>query len=245
MKLVELLRNQELKIQIVWNEQKIEFTSRVIDKDESSVFVTPYILNGSELDLNIVSDNNVVCNIFTSDPTTEQRISWKGLSLSTVTRDQKKVYCLMTHRFNEVSCLDDRRLHERVVIQVDGSLLDSEAEDISITIHDISDNGIAFYIAGNYEPKTQQLRISFSDSIDGRTYDIKAVCGIARMNKEEERTLVGCRVLEENDNYRTYEFLMRLRKKNHIVSKKVEIGSEIENESESTEVEEKAEPVVA
>lgn len=222
MKLVELLQNQKLIIQLVWDEQKIEFYSNVIDIDETAIYVAPYIHNGSELELNIVSDSNVACNIFTDDPITEQRISWKGLSLTTVNRDNKIVYCLKTHSYNAVSNLDDRRLHERVEVQATGRLLDGEDGDISITIHDISDNGISFYLPGCSEPKAQQLRISFTDTIDERIFDVQVVCAVSRVNKEEGRMLVGCRVLEENNNYRIYELLKRLRKKNHKIAPKVE-----------------------
>lgn len=222
MKLVELLQNQEIIIQLLWDEQKIEFNSKVVAKDESSIYVSPYIHNGHELELNIASDSNVICNIFTDDPTTEQRISWKGLSLTTVNRDDKTVYCLKSHGYNAMSNLDDRRGHERIEIQAAGCLLDSEDGEISITIHDISDNGLALYIPGNYELKTQQLRISFTDSIDERIFDINAVCEVSRVKKEEEGILVGCRVLEENANYRIYELLKRLRKKNHKITPKAE-----------------------
>ena len=34
MKLVELLQNQEVIIQLVWSEQQIEFHSNVIEKDD-------------------------------------------------------------------------------------------------------------------------------------------------------------------------------------------------------------------
>ena len=47
----------------------------------------------------------------------------------------------------------------------------------------------------------------------------------------------GCRVLEENNNYKIYELLKRLRKKNHIITKKAE--------DDNTNLEEKAEPKVA
>ena len=113
-------------------------------------------------------------------------------------------------------------------------VFDGEDEDISITIHDISDNGISFYVPGNYEPKSQQLSISFTDTIDERIFDIQAICAISRVNKEKERTLVGCKVLGENSNYRIYELLKRLRKKNHIITQKEEeVNAEIEDTTES------------
>ena len=226
MKLVELLQNQEIIIQLAWDVRKIEFYSKVIEKDETSIYVTPYIHNGAALELNIVSDSSVVCNVYTDDPATEQRIAWKGLSLTTVNRNNNTVYCLKAHSFNAVSNLEDRRLHERVAIQVDGSLADGEDEDICITIHDISDNGISFYVPGNYDPKSSQLKISFTDSIDEKIFDVHAVCTISRVNKEDGHTLLGCKVVEENDNYRIYELLKRLRKKNHIVTKAVETKTE-------------------
>ena len=237
MKLVELLQHQEIIIQLVWEKHKIEFTSNVIEKDETAIYITPYINNGCELELNVTSDENVVCNVFANDPITEQRISWKGISLTTVTREQEKVYCLMTHTFNAMSCPDDRRLHERVEIQVGGHLLDGEEEERSITVHDISDNGVSFYVPGNYEPKSLQLRVSFTDSIDEREFDINVECSIARIHIEGERTLVGCRVLVEDNDYRIYELLKRLRKKHHVLTKKVE--------SENTNMEDKVEAVVA
>lgn len=237
MKLVELLQNQEIIIQLVWREQKIELYSKVIEKDDSSIYVTPYIHNGSELELNIVSDNSVACNIFADDPTTEQRISWKGLSLTTVNRNNKTVYCLKSRSYNAESNLEDRRLHERVEIGVAGQLLDGESEEVNITIHDISDNGISFYVQGDYEPKSQQLSISFTDTIDERIFDIQAVCTVSRIKKEEGRMLVGCRVSGENDNYRIYELLKRLRKKNHKITKKTE--------TDVTNPEDKMEPKAA
>ena len=237
MKLVELLQNQEMIVQLAWDEQKIEFVSNVIDKDETSIYVTPYIHNGCELELNVGLDNNVICSIYADDPDTEQRISWKGVSLTTVKRGNKTVYCLNTHSYNAESNHDDRRLHERVEIQVEGYLSDGEDGEVSITIHDISDNGISFYVPGSYEPKSQQLSISFTDNIDKKIFDIQVTCAVSRVNKEDERTLVGCRVLEENNNYRIYELLKRLRKKNHKV---------IQNtENDNTNTEDKIEPKVA
>lgn len=237
MKLVELLQNQDIIIQIVWDDKKIEFDSKVIGKDETSIYVTPYIHNGCELELNIVSDNNVVCNIFTDNPTTEQRVSWKGLSLTTVNQDNKTVYCLKTHSYNAESNLDDRRCHERVEVEVSGLLLDRESGDTSITIHDISDNGISFYVPGDYKPKSQQLSISFTDIISERIFDIQVACAVSRVKKEEDCILVGCMVLDENNNYKIYELLKRLRKKNHIITTKVE--------DDNTDIEEKTEPKVA
>lgn len=210
MKLAELLLNQKIIVQLIWGEQKIEFYSEVIEKESELVYITPYIHNGNALELNVTLDKSVICNVFTDDPITKQRISWKGIELTSVNKNNGIIYCLRTHSYNAVSNLDDRRLYERIEVQLDAVVLGDDAEEIGITIHDISDTGVSFYASEYYEPKSQQLRIKFSDEIGNITYDISLECAISRVNKEPGRTTVGCRLLGENINYKIYELLKRL-----------------------------------
>jgi len=81
MKLTDLLEKQRLTVQLLWGEQKIEFFSNVIEKEESEVYISPYLHNGSELELNVTPDKGVICNVFTNDPSTRHRISWKNIEL--------------------------------------------------------------------------------------------------------------------------------------------------------------------
>ena len=70
MKLVELLQNQNIIVQLLWGEQKIEFYSGVTGREGEVVYVTPYIHNGSELQLNVTEGRHgVVCNVFADNST--------------------------------------------------------------------------------------------------------------------------------------------------------------------------------
>ena len=213
MKLVELLQNQKIVVQLLWGEQKIEFTSNVIDNDGTAAYITPYIHNGKELDLNVTPDKGVVCNIFTDQPVTKQRISWKGIELTTVSRDNKTIYCIKTRSYNAVASIDDRRLNERTEIDVDGRLIDEQFGEISVTVHDISDTGISVYAPVTYAPKSQQIYITFTDCVGDAFYNIKRSCSISRVSKESGHNIIGCRVLGENKDYQIYELLKRLRGK--------------------------------
>ncbi|MDO5155069.1 MAG: PilZ domain-containing protein [Eubacteriales bacterium] len=215
MRLTGLLENQRLTIQLLWGEQKIEFFSNVIEKDDSVVYVSPYLHNGSELDLNVVQGKGVICNIFTNDPSTKHRISWKNIELTTVIRNDKMVYCLRTNGYNHIAKHDDRRMHDRLIVQVKAKVFDGQSnEGVDIIVYDISDIGISFYAPKNFIPNTRQLKIFFSEIIDEKKFDVNVECTIARTTNKAGNQFVGCRITKENKDYQLYGFMKRLGAKN-------------------------------
>lgn len=215
MKLLELLENQRLTIQLLWGEQKIEFFSNVIEKDDTTVYVTPYFHNGSELELNVTQGKGVICNLFTNNPSNKRRISWKNIELTTVVRDEKIMYCLKTGGFNGSAEYDDRRIHDRIVVQLKAKVFDGQSEDgTEILVHDISDIGISFYAQKNYSPGNNLLTIVFADTIGEKEFDISVDCTIARMTSRAGNRFVGCKIAKENKDYKLYVFMKRLNDKN-------------------------------
>lgn len=215
MKLMELLENQKLTIQLLWGEQKIEFSSTVLGKDDSSVYVSPYLHNGAELEINVTSDKGVVCNLFTNNQITKQRISWKNVELTTVIRNEKIVYCLKTNGYNNIAKNDDRRKHERLIISAKGQVFDGKSEEgVDIIVHDISDVGISFYAPNSFMPNVQQLGIVFSDTINEKDFEVRVECVIARMTNRAGNRFIGCKVIKDNKDYQIYSFMKRLEAKN-------------------------------
>lgn len=215
MKLIELLENQRLTIQLLWGEQKIEFFSDVVGKTDSVVYVSPYSHNGSILELNVTQDKGVICNIFTNNLSTKQRISWKNLELTTVVHNNKTVYCLKANGYNHIAKHDDRRKHDRMIVQINAQVYDGKSEDsVDIIIHDISDIGISFYAPKSYVPKDNQLNIVFSDTVGKKKFDMKVECAIARMTTKAGNRFVGCRIVKENKDYQLYGFMKQLNDKN-------------------------------
>lgn len=214
MKLTELLIKQKVAIQLQWGEQKIEFTSEVIAKDDDAVYVTPYLHNGSELELNVTPYKGVICSLFADSTSGKQRVSWKNVEMKTVNRNNRILYCIKTYGFNAMARPDDRRLHERVIVNVNGQVFD-ELKDIGvgIIVRDISDIGISFYAPESYVPQSQQLVVTFSDSIGDKMFDVKVDCSITRMHNEEGHIVVGCKIVGENKDYKLYGFLKRLKSK--------------------------------
>ena len=215
MKLTELLENQRLTIQLLWGEQKIEFFSYVIEKDDQAVYVSPYIHHGSELELNVTSGKGVICNLYTDNPTTRQRISWKGIELTTVVRKDETLYCLKTNGFNHVAKHDDRRMHDRVIVKVKAKVFDGNTDEgTDIIVHDISDIGISFYAPRSFSPQDHQLTIAFSDSIGEKEFNVKIECMIARMTNRAGNRFIGCKIKKENKDFQLYGFMKRVGDKN-------------------------------
>lgn len=215
MKLVELLVNQRLTVQLLWGEQKIEFFSNVIEKDESAVYVSPYLHDGSELELNVVQGRGVICNLFTNDPSTKHRISWKNIELTTVIRNDKRVYCLKTSGYNHVAKHDDRREHARLVVQAQAKVIDEQSNEmVDAIVHDISDIGISFYAPNSFVAKTHQLNIYFNETINDTTYKVSVECMIVRTTSKAGNQFFGCKIISANKDYQLYCFLKRLNTKN-------------------------------
>lgn len=214
MKLVELLLNQEIIVQLNWGEQKIEFVSKVLEKDDTAVYVTPYIHNGNELELNVTPDKGVICNVFADNKNSSQRVSWKNVELTTVARGGRVTYYIKTRGFNVIASPDDRRLHERVAVNTDGTVFDGDsAEGVNIIVRDISDIGIAFYSPVTFIPKSQQVTVRFTDSIDNRSFNVTVEGTITRTVSENGRNIIGCKVLGENKDYKLYGLMKRLKAK--------------------------------
>lgn len=215
MKLTELLENQRLTIQLLWGEQKIEFFSNVIEKEDSAVYVSPYFHNNSELELNVTTDNGVICNLFTNNPTTKHRISWKNVELTTVNRDGRIMYCIKTNTYNHIAKHDDRRTHERVIISSKAQVFDGKSTNgVDIIVHDISDIGISFYAPNSFMPQEHQLTIAFSDTAGEKVFGIKVECSIARVTNKAGNRFVGCKIIKANKDYLLYGFMKRLGDKN-------------------------------
>lgn len=231
MKLLELIENQRLTIQLLWGEQKIEFSSNVIEKDDSSVYVSPYLHNGAELELNVVQGKGVICNLFTNDPLTKHRISWNNIELTTVVRNDNMVYRLKTNGYNHTAKHADRRKHDRLIVHTKAKVFDKDSnEGVFIIVHDISDVGISFYAPKTFIAKTHKFTIIFSDTIKDKTFDVNVECTIARVINNAENRFYGCKIVKENKNCQLYCFMKRLGAKNKSAITESEKNDSSENE---------------
>lgn len=212
MKLSELNIGQQIVIQISWGEQKIEFFSKVLEVSDMSILITPYLHNNSPLELNIESANNVICNVYATSKQNNQRRSWRNVELQTVkTEDGRVVYCITTSVFNHVSAHDDRRKHERVMVNKEAQIYDAETGDrIDIIINDVSDIGISFIAKEIISANLNPIVIQFQDVANDKNFNMRVECKVVRKHKIDDGFFYGCRITTENKDFQLYSFILRL-----------------------------------
>lgn len=239
MKLSELVFGQKAIVQMLWGEQKIEFDTEVLINDSTGVYIAPYKHKGGILELNVIPGRGVICNLFTDDYVTKQRISWKNIELQTVDKNNDKLYLISTSGYNSVAENDDRRTHDRIMIRLNAKVKDPISQIITdVMVHDISDIGISFYAPNSFSPKASQLVVTFEDIVDGKNYNIKVECVMVRSVKKAGNILVGCKITGENKDYLIYSFIMRLRDKSRLKGmspNNIDTGESIDNQDENTE----------
>lgn len=215
MELHELTKEQDIIIQIVWGENKIEFFSHMVNcnAEKESIFVTPYMHNGQPLELNINQKSGIVCNMFCDDLYNGTRVSWRNVELETVHQGTAVVYKISTFQFNRQAQIDDRRVEERIKINLYGMIVDGEGQSIQVRIHDISDGGIGFYAPTSFQSKSNQVKVQFSDNVNGADFSICLICKIVRSVNKSGNMFYGCEIMQNSREYLLYGCLRRTAKK--------------------------------
>lgn len=211
MKLSDLVVGQQVVVQVVWGEQKIEFFSYVKDKSDMNAIVTPYLHNNGPLELNIEPNSKVDCNVFAYSSETNQRRAWKNVELHTINKNGEMVYSITTNHYNHISTHGDRRKHDRVQINKEAKVCaQNGVQQHDITIYDISDIGISFYSDFEFEPDSSSVTIFFNDTLNNREFKMKVDCKIVRSHRASDGLFWGCRIAGENRDFLVYSLLSRL-----------------------------------
>lgn len=212
MELKEISKEQQLIAQMVWGDKKIEFYTKVIGYEEEGegVYIEPYRHNHHPLDLNITIGCGVFFHLFTDDPSTRNRISWRSVEVHTVDYLGKKVHLITTSSFNKLSQTDERRTHERIQIHQMGKVTDVDGNELSVRVHDVSDNGVSFYAPVSFAPRSPHLVVQFADSVRGEAFELKVNAKIVHSTTKTGAALYGCEIADANREYLLYGCLKRV-----------------------------------
>lgn len=214
MELHDFVGAQNAIVQIEWGKQKIEFSTDVLETYWDGVLVTPYIYQEKPLELTIPADGNVICNIFGDDPFNGKRISFRNLELSTEHVKGAVYYYLKASGYNKQSNLEERRDKDRIDLHVRGRMSDKSSDTTyEIHLHDISDNGLSFYVSNDFNPKTDHLLVEFRDEVNKREFELKLECRIVRADYGVGSKMYGCAIVKFSQDFLVYSCLKRLRSK--------------------------------
>lgn len=213
MKITELIFNQGIIVQLVLDEQQIEFKSKIIERSDKGVYITPFLYKNEPFELNISNSSKAVCNIFADDDG-KKRVSWRNVDLKTVNRNNMIQYYVETSSYNQISQSDERRTHDRMKIHKNGSLYDANKDAYyDIMIHDVSDVGISFYAPPSYQPTSNKLMVLLDDTVNDRRYSVKVNCSIVRNEMKNGLSFFACKTIGDNKDYLFYCFFKKLASK--------------------------------
>jgi len=213
MNLSGLVVGQQLIVQVIWGERKIEFYSYVVAPTPNGLYITPYMHNNSPLDLKIDTSGKVQCNVFAASPEDGHRISWKSVELHTVKRQGSVVYQIAATGYNYVAAQAERRKHERIDVNKPGKVYLPNQGFYTINVKDLSDIGIAIVSKELSDPVLDKITVLFNDSVGDKYFNMSVECRVVRVQKLENGTLWGCIISGENRDFLLYCFLLRMMNK--------------------------------
>lgn len=202
-----------------------EIPTTIVSSKPGYILIPPFSFNGNIIDLD--ANKNMVINVYTIDPRTENRIVWRNVCLETIsykTSDLESAYYkISTNIFASLSSTCDRRNAKRISTNASGwIILDRDSSRIPITICDICDRGLSFLTPDELDSVSTNIYINFSDEAHGKEYNLNFKCIIIRTLPHGEDFLYGCSIPVPSREYLTYVFLKKLDYKKSIVQKQAD-----------------------
>ncbi|MCR5800693.1 MAG: PilZ domain-containing protein [Lachnospiraceae bacterium] len=201
---------KNLQIQILWDDQKIEFLTEYIGTRDNEVLLKPYIHNGHPLDLNVDGRGDAICHIFGDDPETGIRKAWRNIALRTIDLDGQKYYSVATVLYYSKPVTSDRRNNVRMRVHTMGELIEQDRDNVGVMFNDVSNHGVSFYAPASYSSTSNFIHISFEDVVNDESYYVTADAKVAYTKKKPGMTYYGCEIPEPGRDFLLYVFMKKL-----------------------------------
>ena len=203
-----------------------EIPTTIVSSKPGYILIAPFSFNGTVIDLD--SSKNMVINVYTIDPLTENRIVWRNVCLETIsyktTSFESAYYKISTNAFASLPSTCDRRNARRTSINASGwIILDRDGLRIPITICNVSDHGLSFITPDELDSVSTNIYINFSDEAHGKNFNLNFKCIIVRTLPHGEDHLYGCSIPVPSRDYLTYVFLKKLDYKINAVQKQADL----------------------
>lgn len=205
MKITELKNGTNVDIEIVNNEKKFLFTTKVIGQLNGFCVADiykhnetiPVVLNSK------TNKNDIVFNVYTIDSNTKQRLGWRNVQIETI----DSMYVFSTFQFAKESGICDRRIDERIKVDTVCEIQLDDNTSLSVDVFDISRSGIAFWLneedAKNINVR-EKYKMYFQENVSDQEFEFSVEAKVVRKNLQNNKILVGCMLFGVNKNYLLY-----------------------------------------
>lgn len=205
MKLQDVRIGTAMELEVEWGEHKFQIPTHAIGANDDGLLIKPMTYNKQVIDLGAANDKDMVFTLYANDPVTDVRQAWRNLELKTILYKGYLYYAAKANRFKLDATTSERRIHNRMKLDVEGNLMLSGYEgEVQIQIIDLSDSGISFTTDDDIIVEKVPGVITFSDKVREQEFQIKLKCIKVRRGEYDGKSLWGCKVLETDKNMLAY-----------------------------------------
>lgn len=196
-------------MEINWGNNLFTVPTKVVVVLKEAILVNPFVSQGIVLDLDKFHD--MCYNISSKDKKDGHVITWKNVLIQKTKYKNITLYQIESPKYAQLAQHNERRGNVRLVVDKVGSVYTKDRQNkITAVIHDISSNGISFYVPEGFETDGKSILVEFDDMINDRMFHLRAECNFVREVKRNEHLLVGCSVKNVERNILEYVCLKRM-----------------------------------
>ncbi|MCM1044659.1 MAG: PilZ domain-containing protein [Candidatus Gastranaerophilales bacterium] len=209
MLLQDLRVSDEIVLEINWGNNLYKVPTKVVVVLKEAILVNPFVSQGVVLDLDKFHD--MCYNIVSKDKKDGHVITWKNVLIQKTKYKNITLYQIESPKYAQLAQHNERRENGRTVVDKVGSISVGDRTDKKkAVIHDISSNGISFYVSEGFETNGRNILVEFDDMINDRMFHLRLECSFVREVKQNEHSLVGCSVKNAERNILEYVCLKRM-----------------------------------
>lgn len=213
MELTDLAEGDNIVLEIQWSERPYQIDTTVVGKSDSAIFVKPFMYKGIVLDLTSDRFRNMVFNLYGVDKRESTRLVWRNVQIETKTYKDEDCYSVRPSNSRKLPILSERRQNKRMKLDTEGSITFEEGEEekqLLVKLHDVSDNGISFFIQSGVKLPDKMIKIDFEDAVRGHGFHLLVDGRMVRRVPDGERELIGCKITQTNHDFLAYICLKRI-----------------------------------
>ena len=208
MLLQDLIPGEKVSLAVTWGGSTYEIPTTVVAIQSEGILVSPFVYKGVLLDLGAHHYKDMRFSLNVIDKIKDSRFTWRSVNLEMTTYKNKPFYLVKTNNFAHLGSPSDRRDHKRMVLDIPGTAI-IDKKKISVSVHDLSDNGVSFVVQSDEAIAGRNLKVAFRDMARGEEFDMTMDCECVRKIIMGNQELWGCKLRKASNDMLAYVFMKR------------------------------------
>lgn len=211
MKIQDLRKGDKATIEVVRATGAVEIPATIVGSNDAGALLSPYTSNGNVIELNSKKLRNSVVSLYCVDEATGERQAWKGITVTTVHHNGLTLYAAVINSFSKYGVSSERRENRRMQVDKIATVANGITKQISsVTLHDISDNGISFVTTEDMRSAGGHMKVIFDDNVRDHYFRLELPCEYVRQQAVDGNILYGCRIVASDKRFLEYVNLKRM-----------------------------------